>query len=968
MQSIWFSGNKVKVFISSKCGGRYAPVRSALKLLLEESGIADVYVYELAHGSTQDNKSAYLDEVKKREVCVFLIHNADAVADGGIRPAVLDEYRCAREWKKRCVFAFCDEPNEGDTQIPPATEMQKEIERSQGEKYVPIKTFSDFTTNVYRTVMNDIIDVYHAYCAGSLARQEGHAEALPMADISDQKTHIGNLLNSEIRSQQQTIQAYNDSPEKRFTKGFRRTEKQIANFMVAWPDELDDLHDEQQLDDHPELDELCSQFALALIGKKSLPKNFFKSLNQEVGLFLGQGTPLAENVQLRLKAVAAYWSDHLPTCMKYLKQAYTLALKTDGVPSWFLNDIIIDLRHVNSLQKSAAGKESWLNNKWDKILSGQKNDLQYPLLDRIESSLYEQAFKIFMDDKTTAPYTTRFGIGYEGVASKAAHTLILAIMHGSLVQILHTRNRLADGLAAFCNVYNIPEMFKSLIICNLMIQDEKALDKQMRFYHGFCGADALDKSDAADILYAVELIPVSYFRDKSYLLLLQYFGYQFSDEDFAQLENRVKIIIKSWMAQERRYRHMEVAPYIACLVSSAWRFDSDFITDFASYIIQNVPFALINKLGDLVKHLDYTRVANAKLLQMALSFASGYENPQINEDSHWSQLLTDALLAIRMRTNNPIIHQALDDAVQQHNPKAFALHYGLNILIPDQKTEAMEFIHQFIANITERNAKSNKTGTFHGDLFRNISTVQFLIEKHNIFLAVQDVKMIKDILRDILFMKAQTPSEKEDAIKLLICLQNTYGDQVSDLISDVLQQEEIVSHCIESHYEFTGKGNKQTVAFSLLMLKAAVQRESAIEVVSHLANFAHATSGELISLLLSIFNLLSFADLNCLQTKTLSALLQFCLSMSSHDERNVRYHAAQNLVCLSGSEDLSELVLSALSEMMQCDHPEVRAEILRKLRKTETKTPKVDYIVQQGLVDNSWSIRRLAQINVDKNK
>ena len=964
MQSMWFNGNKVKVFISSKCGGRYAPVRSALNLLLEESGIADVYVYELAHGSTQDNKSAYLDEVKKSEVCIFLIHNADAVADGGIRPAVLDEYRCAREWKKRCVFAFCDEPNEGDTQIPPTTELQKEIERSQGEKYIPIKTFSEFTTNVYKTVMNDIIDVYHAYCAGSLARQEGHAETLQMTDSSDQKTLIGNLLSNEIRPHQQSGHAYSDSPEKRFTKGFMRTEKQIANFMVAldknWPDELDDLDDEQQPDIHPALDELCSQFFLAIIGKRALPKNFFKQLSQEVEQFLGRDTPLAANVQLRLKAVAAYWSDHLPTCMKYLKQAYNLALKTDVAPSWFLNDIIIDLRHVNGLQKSIAGNESWLNNKWDKILSEQKSDLQYPLLDRIESSLYEQTFKIFMDDKTTSPYTTKFGIGYEGLASKAAHTLVLAIMHGSLVQMLHTRNRLADGLAAFCNVYNIPEMFKSLIICNLMIQDEKALEKQMRFYHGFSGADALDASDAADILHAVEMIPVDYLKNKSLLLLLQHFGFQFSDGDFTQLENRVKTIIKNWMVQERRYRHMEVSPYVASLVYSAWRFDSDFIADFASYIIQNIPFALINELGELVKHLDYTRLSNVKLLQLASSFASGYENGQIKEDSHWSQLLTNALLAIRMRTTNPYVHQILDEAVQQHNPKSFALQYGLNILLPDQHTEAIRYIQQFNADIAERNARSKETGTFHGDLFRNISTVQFLIEKHNLFLSFQDVSVLKDTLREILFMKAQTPSEKENAIKLLVCLQSTHGDQFEDLISDILQQEEIISGCIESEFNFTEKGSKQTVAFGLLMLKAAVQRESAIELVSQLANFTHATSGELIDLLLSINNLLSFADMQCLQTKTLAALLQFCLSMGSHDERIVRCYAAKNLICLCRSEHLLELVLSVLSEMMQCDHPEVRAEILRQLKKTDVKAPKIDYIFQQGQVDNSWSIRRIA--------
>ena len=720
MQSMWFSGNKVKVFISSKCGGRYAPVRSALKLLLEESGIADVYVYELAPGSTQDNKSAYLDEVKKSEVCVFLVHNADAVVDGGIRPAVFDEYRCARDWKKRCVFAFCDEANEGDSQIPPTTEIQKEIERTQGEKYILIKTFSDFTINVYKTVVNDIIDVYHAYCMGSLARQEGKAETPLRIGASEQRTAADSFLGDEIRVTQQLEQQYNDSPKKRFTQGFRKTEKCVSNFMVAieknWPEDIVAQLDNQP-DTHLALDELCTQFFLALIGKQAIPKGFFTQLGLEVDLFLGKDTLMTTIVQLRLKGIAAYWGNHLPTCLKYLKKAYAVAQKADRIPAWFINDIIIDLRHVLNIQESIEGKSTW-SNQWDKTLDKQESALQYPLLDRVESSLYEQAFKILMDSKTTSPYTTKLGIGYEAFASQAAHAHVLAILHGSLVQILHTRNRLADGLAAFCSVYYVPEMFKSQIICNLLIQDEKALEKQMQFYHGFSGADALDASDAAELLSAVALIPVSFLRNKANLVLIHHFGFQFSDTDFTVIEKSVKLHIQNWMTQDRRACHLETSPLISALTYSAWRFDSDFIADFLVYIIQNVPFALYHKLVDLVRSLDYTRLSDAKLVSLAASLAAACANAEIQRDSHSSRLLTDVLLTLRMRTDNLYVHQLLDEAVRQHDLKIYNMQYGLNILAPDQKAEAVAYIHEFVKDINERTQKSKETRMAYGNTFQ----------------------------------------------------------------------------------------------------------------------------------------------------------------------------------------------------------------------------------------------------------
>ena len=45
---------KVNIFISSNCGGRYTLVREALRLLLLETGMCEVYMFEEEGATTSD--------------------------------------------------------------------------------------------------------------------------------------------------------------------------------------------------------------------------------------------------------------------------------------------------------------------------------------------------------------------------------------------------------------------------------------------------------------------------------------------------------------------------------------------------------------------------------------------------------------------------------------------------------------------------------------------------------------------------------------------------------------------------------------------------------------------------------------------------------------------------------------------------------------------------------------------------
>ena len=96
--------HKLSIFLSSKCGGKYAIMRKALKQLLLETGLTDVYCFETEPGSSESMPSAYLNRIDFSDLFVLIVDNKDGISD-----ATLSEYKRAKDFNKRIIAVFCDE-------------------------------------------------------------------------------------------------------------------------------------------------------------------------------------------------------------------------------------------------------------------------------------------------------------------------------------------------------------------------------------------------------------------------------------------------------------------------------------------------------------------------------------------------------------------------------------------------------------------------------------------------------------------------------------------------------------------------------------------------------------------------------------------------------------------------------------------------------------------------------------------
>lgn len=74
---------RIKVFISSICGeARYDRIRKDLKEAIENTGLAQVYLFEGEQASTISAGDHYLFALEDSDVCIFLIDNKDGVTPG----------------------------------------------------------------------------------------------------------------------------------------------------------------------------------------------------------------------------------------------------------------------------------------------------------------------------------------------------------------------------------------------------------------------------------------------------------------------------------------------------------------------------------------------------------------------------------------------------------------------------------------------------------------------------------------------------------------------------------------------------------------------------------------------------------------------------------------------------------------------------------------------------------------------
>lgn len=325
---------KIKVFISSKCGGErtnfnqlvnaessdkkaiadkavrtnYDLVRRALKIALENTGFIETYIFEDDMASTSSSREDFLFKLDRSDICLFLIDNFDKDIPSG----VLTEVERAKQTKKKSIYLFLKDSNHE------VTELQKNLTGAEGRHYHEISDIREFIDAGYEAVVDDIIETYQKYCKGYFSENQKESTSIDITagSFPTDTTYV----------------------DKQIFKNLGLTKNKIVGLVYQY-----DNKDVQTSD----LDKLCVDILEYLLGEKNFNNVNLEALLGTLSNF--QSPKLHEMIRQRWNAVASFCNGDIESALLTIETVYNAVSEDVSIPKWLVNDILIDWRNFKTV-------------------------------------------------------------------------------------------------------------------------------------------------------------------------------------------------------------------------------------------------------------------------------------------------------------------------------------------------------------------------------------------------------------------------------------------------------------------------------------------------------------------------------------------------------------------------------------------------------------------------------------------
>ena len=410
----------IKIFISSKCDGKYREMRKRLSKLINDSPLMSSICYEEEGSRSVKSEEFYVNHVKSCDVCLFIIDNED-----GISPSVLKENDTAKKHNKKCLYFFCTE-NSSD-----GTQLQEDLYAK--EKYSEIPVFDQIPEIVIQSITRDIIHYYRYRNSDTVDYK-----------ISENNTEKYSSTILDISKESKVLCEY---LFKIFQLNLSQDENKISNI-------------EQ---------EIIKFFQFVFNKHKFLEINFdvleeyFVSKTEE---------ELKEILTQRFNALNLYFRGDLNGAISILSDSLVKAIDNVNIPKWIINNIAIDLRNVQNEKGNYENRWS-ISNTGQDYINKSKEPLYFPLLDRREKMFFEQIDK-FQADNLYSESVKSYNLCNIGVFQWISESFILSLGYASITHIKNVKNLMKVLLRTLVEMYDDYE-FKIELFALAVISSNKGL-------------------------------------------------------------------------------------------------------------------------------------------------------------------------------------------------------------------------------------------------------------------------------------------------------------------------------------------------------------------------------------------------------------------------------------------------------------------------------------------------------------
>lgn len=886
---------KIRVFLSSKCGGEYTVVRKVLQAMLIESGFCVVYAFETDYSASCPVTSAYLNEVADSDVIIVFIENGDGVAD-----PVQSEINRARELKKKILFFFCDEYERE------ATVLQRQLKDGLLEKYKLVHEFSDFPVSAYNSFFNDITRVYRHSESKTVADDTG-------VDITDAyiKSNIKQVKKDSLKN----------------INSVKYMVKKMTGMCI-----VDDK-------EYVGLDKAYGDLFSVVIGNNSIDDVDFSELDEFWRKIYSQN--LEAVIEDRKKALIKYLSGDYQAAFDILN--HVVASYRDILPRWMLNDIAIDMRNIDAYCSNINGQWPFLPKGQD-ILDADEECIFNPLVDRFNSDFYQELVEYEIKNKVENPDTVYIGRN-DRILDYLANTFVAAVNSISITHILLTRTRIIKLFSTLSFQYRVHALYINSIKMLILECDEKELKK----YHTKYGesTNLISSGDVNEMQLMVTRIPDEISRVKAQAILLEFFAYYYDDEKFDGVkkcffDDVQNSIAKGWVSV--------FSDVIRTLISIDKRVKPGEILDLVYSFMDSDYSRWHNNAIKVIKDINTLSELNEKetkeLVHRLNIWLADKEFMNNCPD------LLDAVQTVRLSLGDKA--KSLDKIVQKYAPAYYKRPYSVNVYRHTPK-ENSEYILGLISSIKKNNKTQGINGIYSTYAYNDYLTIRNIIQ--DMVEKPIDYKIISklfDVIEETLRINTQTCEEKFSALCLLILIQMIYpkNKKVRKILLAIKEFE-----VIKSSYELSLQNRYTNESLEVIweLAKCFICGTDSDVFITKLYG---CTEAEKISILDAIcFLTQSKANIN--NEKLIMTIWPGLLQIEVEESKRMRFFLAVIYSNLYNTS-LSDKAINRLIVLLNEGTAPMKIGSISRLKARNASGALVDYIYQQGRVDNHFCVRKVA--------
>lgn len=903
---------KLKIFISSICGvDKYDELRKKLKNAIEETQLADVYIFEAEEASTLSAKNHYRWKLQDSDLCIFLIDNEDGITSG-----VQEEIDTVNKFNIKALYYFCDETNKKKTIL------EKKLEGAHNVKKKTVHSFDELYQNSSKGLIDDIVNIYHYYCKGKFIVAPDQYEEIQNIDINKMEKSITMIPKLALQDVDKCC-AY------------------ISNLIVGTS-----MNEDKDIKSNM-LDNWGAQFLEILLDGKAI-----KQFNVEVymnDLKEQQDEEYNQLVRIRWQAIQSYFSGNIEQCIKNLKNALDFA-KYKKQPDWVIKDILVDLR--NQYNTYCVIENTHSINYFQRELMESEKYLFYPILDRINESLHEKYTDEFYKIKTKSPYSVKIGNNLDEYGRLIASSFIVAMYNGSLTHILRIYKNLKEFTYFLsCNYsdWNIRfELYKFAIFEGRRKDVKNIEDSYPEILNN------MSANEAKSIMLFCQNHPIKYKMLNSQLIAFGSIGYFLNDDDFRFFESYLINEINLWI--DSGYNTVTFCQNLFHALSGVSHRMSQNI--FGEICCKLIDKHYVHWYRDMFNFIADNVDLRKMDIDIAIKFIE-HINSIFDYKKERELIKYDPRFIFVLRNQDRVLTTGLDNSIEKYYPELYKGEYKL-ATTKDEEKDIPYFAEKYLGQIHRHSEMQKNSGIAIEYGSNDILVLKNILNESRIYCENKTIDNIIYEMERILLIPSESISNKLDAISLLMLIFVKHKE-------DYFRNKEIYENLFEKREEIESDDNQiisfnvsdiaMKIGLQILFLAMGKDVNNEFTISMSYIQGDIATTIEVTKLIREYLNI---DDALVLPEGVETVILQNVLQWLHSDSLDIRWNATSILMALSRNHKNQEIVNNQLVKIIDEDNAYIKSLIVRNLSKFNEITDETKaYIMSKCQKDANFVVRMI---------